>query len=109
MTRSARKRLLVSTALVLAVGALVSAAHHLTLFSTAQARSTDFLFKSRAGEPARATVLVGIDQRSYSELLPQYGALVNWPRTLFARALDNLRQAGARVIVFDLFFDATSS
>ena len=107
MTRSARKRLLVSTALVLAVGALVAMAHHLTWFSTAQARSTDFLFKSRAGEQARSTVIVGIDQRSYSELLPQYGALVNWPRTLFARALDNLRQAGARVIVFDLFFDAS--
>ena len=107
MTRSARKRLLVSIALVLAVGALVSASYHLTLFSTAQARSTDFLFKSRAGEQARSTVIVGIDQRSYGELLPQHGALVNWPRALFARALDNLQRADARVIVFDLFFDAS--
>ncbi|TAL08691.1 MAG: adenylate/guanylate cyclase domain-containing protein [Nitrospirae bacterium] len=107
MTRSARKRWLASGGLALAVGALVAASYQLTLFSTAQARSTDFLFKSRAGEQARSTVLVGIDQRSYSELLPQHGALVNWPRALFARALDNLRRAGARVIVFDLFFDAS--
>lgn len=106
MTRSARKRLLVSGALVLAVGGLGSAAHHWNLFSTAQARSTDFLFKSRAAEQARSTVIVGIDHRTYRDLLPKHGAMSYWPRTLFTHAIDHLRGAGARVIVFDIFFDA---
>lgn len=107
MTRSTRKRLLVSGSLALAIGALLTAADGRALFSMAQIRSTDFLFKSRAGERARSTVIVGIDQRSYRELLPTYGPLVNWPRTLYAHALDDLRKAGARVIAFDIFFDAS--
>jgi len=95
----------VSGGLALGVGALLSAAYTLNFFATAQVRSADFLFKSRAGERARSTVLVGIDQRSYSYLRRKHGILVNWPRTLYANAFDALRQAGARVVVFDLFFD----
>jgi adenylate cyclase len=106
MTRSARRRLAVSGGVALAVGALLTAAYQLTFFSTLQVQSTDFLFGSQSAEPVRATVIVGIDQKSYRALLPQHGPLVNWPRTLYAQALDVLRQAGARVIAFDLFFDA---
>ena len=106
MTRSARKRLFVSGGLALGVGALLSAAYALNFLATAQVRGADFLFKSRAGERARSTVIVGIDQRSYSYLRRKHGILVNWPRTLYANAFDALRQAGARVAVFDLFFDA---
>jgi len=107
MTRSLRNRLLAGGSLALAVGTLLAGAYSLNFFSTAQVRSTDFLFKSRAAENARSTVIVGIDQRSYSFLRRRYGILLNWPRTLYAHAFDSLRQAGARVIVFDLFFDAT--
>lgn len=106
MTRSARKRLLISAWVALGVGALLTAAYERALFSTAQVRSTDFLFKSRAVARARATVIVGIDQRSYREFLPRHGPLANWPRLLYAHAVDDLRKAGARVIVFDIFFDA---
>lgn len=88
------------------MAALLIAAHHLTFFSTAQIASTDFLFRSDAQEPAAATLIVGIDQRSYRSLLPRYGPLVAWPRTLYATAVDRLSQAGARVIAFDIFFDA---
>ncbi len=105
MSRSARKRVLVSVGLALAVGALLAAAHQLAFFSTAQLQSTDFLFRTRGGEAARATVIVGVDQRSYRELLPRYGTLVDWPRTLYARALDALGQAGPRVVVVDIIFD----
>jgi adenylate cyclase len=107
MTRSSRKRLFVSGGLALGVGALLSAAYSLNFFATAQIRSTDFLFKARADERARSTVIVGIDQRSYSYLRRRHGILVNWPRTLYANAFEALRKAGARVVVFDLFFDAT--
>lgn len=100
------KRLLVSTALALAVGALLTAAYQRQFFAAAQLQSTDFLFASRSGEQSNTTVIVGIDQRSYRELFPEYGPLVNWPRTLYAKALEALRAAGARVVVFDIFFDA---
>lgn len=97
---------MVSGGLACAVGTALTIAYLLTFFSTAQIRSTDFLLASRTGEHASSTIIVGIDQRSYRELLPEYGAMVNWPRTLHAKALDSVSRAGARVIVFDLFFDA---
>lgn len=105
MSRSARKRVAVSVGLALAVGILLAAAYRLAFFSTAQLQSTDFLFRARSGEAARASVIVGVDQRSYRELLPRYGTLVDWPRTLYAHALDALRQAGPRVVVFDVILD----
>ena len=92
--------------LALAVAALAAVAYQLGWLATAQVRSTDFLFGSRGPERARATVLVGIDQRSYRELMPRHGAMVDWPRTLYGRAIDALARAGARVVVLDLFFDA---
>jgi CHASE2 domain-containing sensor protein len=82
--------------LALAVTAFTAAAYRLGWLATAQVRSTDFLFASRGPERARATVLVGIDLRSYRELMPRYGALVDWPCTLYARTLDALARAGAR-------------
>ena len=67
-------------------------------------------------QPARSTVIIGIDQRSYRALLPEHGPLSQWPRTLYARALDALRTpapgtaaeaaAGPRVAAFGVFFDA---
>ncbi len=106
MMRSTRRRLLVSGGLALAVGALCAAAYLAGLFATAQIKSTDFLFDAEAGHAAVATVIVGVDQRSYRELLPTYGPLVGWPRTLYAQAVAKLTAAGARVVAFDLFFDA---
>jgi adenylate cyclase len=106
MTDPIRNRLLVSGGLALAIGALLAAAYQFSFFSTAQLRSTDFLFIPREGERARSTVIVGIDQRSSREVLAQHGAMVSWPRTYYARAVDVLAQAGARVIVLDFFLFA---
>ena len=92
--------------LAFAVTTLAAVAYQLGWLATAQVRSTDFLFGSRGPERARATVLVGIDQQSYRELMPRHGAMVDWPRTLYSRAIDALARAGARVVVLDLFFDA---
>jgi adenylate cyclase len=105
LSRTTRTRLLSSGGLALAVALLLAVAYRLTFFSSAQIQSTDFLFPSRATEQADSTVIVGIDQRTYRELLPEYGPPVNWPRTLYARMLDALGRAGARVVAFDILFD----
>ena len=105
MRKRTRWRLVASLGLGLAIAALVSAAYLLGLFSTAQLQSTDFLFRART-ERARATVIVGIDQRSFQALLPRYGPPVEWPRALYAQALDALGLARPRVVALDIFFDA---
>jgi len=45
-------------------------------------------------------VIVGIDDASFAELKLQWP----WPRNLHARLIDELRQAGAAVIAFDVVF-----
>jgi adenylate cyclase len=78
--------------------------------------ASDLLFATRPARSARSTVIVGIDQRSYEQLLPGHGPLSQWPRTLYARVLDALREpagpasgsgepAGPRVVAFEIFFD----
>jgi adenylate cyclase len=106
MTRGVRKRLFISLVIALIIAGLLTTAYLLTLLSTTQVRSTDFFFASSSQNQATTTVIVGIDQKSYRELLPTYGPMVSWPRTVYAKAVDQLAQAGARVIAFDLFFDA---
>jgi adenylate cyclase len=110
-------RLIASTTLALAVTALLALVQHARLLTTLQAAAGDLLFKTRAAAPARSTVIVGIDQRSYQALLPEHGPLSWWPRTLYARALDALASPGPgvpddglggrapRVIAFEIFFD----
>src|SRR5262245_32412787 len=99
-------RLIVSATLALALTTVLALAQHARLFATAQVAASDLLFKTRAAERARSTVIVGIDQRSYQTLLPAHGPLSQWPRTLYARALDMLRDRGPRVVAFEIFFDA---
>jgi EAL domain-containing protein (putative c-di-GMP-specific phosphodiesterase class I)/CHASE2 domain-containing sensor protein len=50
-------------------------------------------------EPSGQTVIVAIDARSLSDV-----ASWPWPRSIHARAVDRLREAGARQIVFDVAF-----
>src|SRR5688572_14155882 len=86
------------------------------ILDSAQVAASDLLFKTRVTQPARSTVIIGIDQRSYRALLPEHGPMSQWPRTLYARALDALRTpapgaaaesaVGPRVAAFGVFFDA---
>src|SRR4051812_31012176 len=57
-------------------------------------------FELRGPQPAPDVAVVAIDDRTFDELA------VRWPmrRRLHARAIDRLRQAGARLIVYDLQF-----
>ena len=100
------KQFAVAALLSLLAGSLLSAAFLSGLFANAQLRGTDFLFTDQTESFSGAIVIVGIDQRSYREMLPRHGPLVGWSRALYAQAIDRLRAAGARVIALDLFFDA---
>ena len=96
MNKGVRKRLFTSGMLALFVCSLLTAAYLLTFFSTTQMSSTDFLFKAQQNKKARSTVIVGIDQRSYRTLLPQYGVMTYWPRTLYGHVVHALNNAGAQ-------------
>ncbi len=89
----------------IAVGAvlLFFFASHITLFRNAEFNTLDARLKLRGPLPAPGnTVIVGIDQQSYDDL----GQVFPWPRRYHAKLLENLTRAGARVVVFDLIFDA---
>ncbi len=78
-------------------------ASHLTLLRDAELNTLDSRLKLRGPiEASGNTVIVGIDQQSYDDL----GQVFPWPRSYYAKLLENLSEAGARVVVFDLIFDA---
>lgn len=105
LTRRTRARLVRSGALTLAVALLVAAAEALGALAPLQARATDLLFRARPAQAARATVIVAIDDASHRELVERHGAMADWPRTLYARAVDRLHTAGARVIALAILFE----
>jgi adenylate cyclase len=106
LSRLVRRRLLASGAPALGVALLLSAGFLSGLLAGSRTRLGDLLFVARPAQPARSTVIVGIDQRSNQALLARHGPLSAWPRTLYADALDALRAAAPRVIVLAIFFDA---
>jgi adenylate cyclase len=59
---------------------------------------SDQLFTSQP--PSSNIVIAGIDDAT----LETYGLWANWPRSLHAQAIDNLSQAGAKIIGFDVIF-----
>lgn len=59
---------------------------------------TDSLFRRGSGSTNIALVLIGDDE------LARHGRISTWPRSMHAQAIDNLRRAGARVIVYDMLF-----
>jgi len=92
-------RALVAAAVAAAVGL---AAWHAGPVERVEWNLVDARYDLRGTDPARDVVLVGID----SDTLTRYGS---WPidRALHARAIDALRAAGARRIVYDVQFAAT--
>jgi len=64
--------------------------------------TSDQLFTSEP--PSPIIVIAGIDD----DTLASYGRWTEWPRSLHARAIDNLSQAGAKVIGFDVIFTDVS-
>jgi adenylate cyclase len=63
---------------------------------------SDQLFTAQP--PSPNIVIAGIDDNT----LETYGRWADWPRSLHAQAIDNLSQAGAKVIGFDVVFTDSS-
>ena len=110
MTARARKRFLICVVLGLGIGGVYSLAFALGSFSgltSVQNLVTDaILFRSREGLVAEKVVLMQIDEPSVSAFKERYGRVFSWPRSLHAEALRNLADAGARVVTYDILFDA---
>jgi adenylate cyclase len=72
-----------------------------------QAEGATFDARARAfADPARASkeiVIAAIDDRSLAELAPGMGRWP-WPRAVHAEALDYLRFAGAKLVIYDVQF-----
>lgn len=67
-------------------------------FSSIQYRLSDMLFVPR--DPSPNIVIAAID----NDTLNQYGRLAEWPRSLHAQAIENLDNAKAMVIGYDVLF-----
>jgi CHASE2 domain-containing sensor protein len=63
---------------------------------------SDQLFTSEP--PSPNIVIAGIDDNT----LQTYGRWADWPRSLHTQAIDNLSQAGVKVIGFDVIFTDSS-
>jgi len=63
---------------------------------------SDQLFTSES--PSPNIVIAGIDDNTFEA----YGRWADWPRSLHTQAIDNLSQAGAKVIGFDVIFTDSS-
>lgn len=99
-----RSRQLFHTGIVIAVGCLFTAlAISFQPFTSISSWLSDQLFVPEA--PSPNIVIVGIDNAS----LEAYGKWSEWQRSLHARAIDNLAEAGAAVIGLDILFADTSA
>jgi adenylate cyclase len=90
-------------AMLIAVAAFVAmlVCTNLPLLSLLELKGFDLLFLLRGPlPPPSETVVVAIDEPSFAEIAQQWP----WPRSLHARLINQLKQAGARVIGFDVLF-----
>jgi len=112
VTARERRRFAICLGLAILVGLLMSISfvyHLVPGLEDVQNLLTDAtIFKTRSGaaNPATKVVLVHIDEKTISALKGQYGRVFSWPRTLHAQVLRNLADARARVVAYDVLFDA---
>ncbi len=103
MTRRQRKRLY-HVLVLIGVGCLFTLVALLVQpFYSVNLWVSDQLFISEP--PSPNIVIAGIDD----DTLETYGLWAEWPRSLHAQAIDNLSQAGAKVIGFDVIFADASA
>jgi adenylate cyclase len=103
MTRRQRKRLYHIFVLV-GVGCLFTLVALLVQpFYSINLWFSDQLFTTQP--PSPNIIVAGIDD----DTLETYGRWAEWPRSLHAQAIDNLVQAGAKVIGFDVVFADNST
>jgi adenylate cyclase len=103
MTRRQRKRLY-HVLVLIGVGCLFTLVALLVQpFYTINLWFSDQLFTSEP--PSPNIVIAGIDD----DTLETYGRWAEWSRSMHAQAIDNLNQAGAKVIGYDVVFADNSS
>lgn len=104
-TKSRRQtKILYHTMALLSIGCLFTLIALLVKpFTGSNLWFTDQLFI--AEPPSKNIVVVGIDDKS----LGTYGKWSEWPRSLHAQAINNLNEAGAKVIGLDILFVDNSS
>ncbi len=102
-----RRRLLLNLAVASLIALILSAAFLTGFLYTAQASGADFLFKAKSGEKSQRVVIIAFDNQTVRELAAS-GRIGALPRSNYAKLVDVLAQAGARVIVFDVLFDTPS-
>jgi adenylate cyclase len=104
-----RNRLLAGLAIAAAIAAAFCLAFHFDLLYGLQQQSGDLLFPVanlyQEKMPEGKIVIVGIDDKS----LAQLGHFARWSRAHYARLIDTLAEAEARVIVFDILFSEPAS
>jgi CHASE2 domain-containing sensor protein len=93
-----RLRLLLTAGLVAA--GLAAAAHFGGALDALENASVDKRFAARGAETPSDVAVVAVDDVTFSDLQLQWP----FPRRWHARAVDALRRAGARVIVYDVQF-----
>ena len=99
--RMRRRRELAILAVVIAAAAIAVTAEATHLMRALEQQSLDARFSVRGTEPAPGEIaVVEIDDRTFSELGVQWP----FPRSLHARVIDRLREAGAKVIAVDIQF-----
>jgi adenylate cyclase len=99
-----RTRKLLHSGIVIAVGCLfILLVALLQPFASINSWLSDQLFIPEP--PSPNIVIVGVDDAT----LETYGRWSEWQRELHAQAIDNLSEAGARVIGFDILFADTSA
>lgn len=100
-------KLEVGVAIALAVGGFMGWISLLGFNTSSENKLLDFRFMLREPReplPTDKVMLVLIDDQSLSRLNLRWP----WPRDLYAKAIDRLSRAGARVVAFDLIFSEES-
>ncbi len=93
--------------IALVVGGIFAVLHYFDFSQSFEGKFIDarFILRSPVGPyPDDKIIIVAIDDQSLEDLKVRWP----WPRTMFAKAIDNLSQAGAHVIAFDLIFSEPS-
>ena len=101
------RRLLTNLGLAVLVAQAMVLAMFYGLLRPLQLEASDLLFRLKEDEQPRWTTLVVVDDRSIAELR-EHGRFFAWPRRFHAQVIDNLREAGARIVVWDVLFDVPS-
>jgi adenylate cyclase len=96
-----RLRLVIFLSVAISLTALVVAAYAGEVFDGAELDTVDQRFAIRgSSDVPRDIVVVGIDDVTFGDLQQRWP----FPRRLHARAIDRLREAGAKTIAYDIQF-----